>query len=131
MLEFQNKKKFKRILYSPLTLIALMVVLIVLGKATWNVYQKERLSFDHLERQKSELEKLALREKNLAQAIDYLKTDEGVEAEIRSKFRFAREGESIAVIIDPNASTAEIIAPVTQATTSPGFWKRVFGWFDN
>jgi cell division protein FtsB len=129
MLEFQQKKKLYQFLHSPLMLMALVVVLVVLAKASWGVYQKERLSAENLSRQNAELQKLSVRQNSLAQSIDYLKTDEGVEAEIRSKFRFARDGESIAVIIDNETATATKAVSVATSTESKGFFGRIFSWF--
>ncbi len=136
MLEFQQKKKFQRFLHSPLMIITLIIVFGVLAKASWGVYQKERLSAENLSRQNAELQKLSERENSLAQSIEYLKTDEGVEAEIRSKFRFARDGESIAVIIDNSSSTTRGVYQSTSAsgatsTESRGFFGRIFSWFAN
>lgn len=130
MLESKEKKKIRKFLYSPLTLIFLGLILMVLVRAGWGVYHKERVSKENLERQKVELEKLALREENLAQSINYLKSEEGVEAEIRSKFRLAKEGESVAVIIDNEAPTTTT-SQATISTISAGFWGKLLNWWRN
>jgi len=122
MIEFQNKKKLKRFIYSPLTLVFLFVVFIFIVKGVWDVYQKESISRKNLEVQKVKLDKLSTRSNDLAQSIDYMKTDEGVEAELRSKFRFVKEEESVAVILDDGASSS-----VTQSgTASSTFQKTSF-----
>lgn len=123
MLEFQKKKQLRKILYSPIVLLVFSIILVLLLKGVWGVYQKERLSAQNLEQEKGELEKLALREKNLAASLDYLKTDQGIESEIRTKFRVVKEGEKVAVILDNQASSAPVVA-----TTTHGFWYRLFHW---
>ncbi|MDO8430518.1 MAG: hypothetical protein Q7S72_00815 [Candidatus Taylorbacteria bacterium] len=124
MLEFQKKKKIRRILYSPIVLIILSGLLIVLVSGVWGVYKKTQLSIENLEREKMEFEKLVIREKTLASSIDYLKTEQGIENEIRTKFRAVKEGEKVVVIIDNQAS----VTPTGVSTSTAGFWYKVFHW---
>ncbi len=121
MHEFQQKKKIRKILYSPLVLIILALVLVVLIRGVWNVYNKERLSSENLEQEQAELAKLEERERSLASSFDYLKTDQGIESEIRTKFRAVKEGEKVSVIIDDKT-------PTSSATTTQkhGFWYNLF-----
>lgn len=121
MLEFQKKKRLRRILYNPFTLIFLAVITIFLLKGVWGVYQKKALSLETLEKERIELAKLEVREKNLAASLDYLKTEQGIESEIRSKFRAVKEGEKVAVIIEEQT-------PTSSATTTKkhGFWYNLF-----
>jgi len=121
MMEFQRKKKIRRILYSPITLIILAIIFIIILKATWGVYKKEYISSENLDKEKVELAKLQSRQKDLAQAISYLNTDEGVENEIRTKFRAVKEGENLAVIIDAIATRTP-----EKASTTRGFWYNLF-----
>jgi cell division protein FtsB len=126
MLDFQRKKNFRKKLYSPLVLIPLVIVMALLISGVWGVYKKSRLSALNLEREKSELAKLEVRQKNLSKSIDYLKTEQGVEDEIRTKFRAVKEGEKIAVIIDDDGGTS--VTANTSSTTESVFMK-VFQWF--
>jgi cell division protein FtsB len=89
------------------------------------VYKKAKLSKQNLERERKELEKLAIREKTLASSIDYLKTDQGIEDEIRTKFRAVKDGEKVVVIID-NQSTTTI--PENKQASSTSFWYNLFHW---
>lgn len=119
-----KKKNYKKFIYSPFTLFLLFLVLLVLFRALWGVYTKEQTSAQYLQKEQEQLASVISRQKELAQSVDYLKTDAGVEAEIRSKFRVVREGESVAVIIDNDASAT----PQTLATTTPKtFWQRMWG----
>jgi cell division protein FtsB len=125
MVEFNRKKTYKKYIYSPFALLSLLFVFLVLLKALWGVYAKERRSAAYLEREQGEYSRVMDRKKELAQAVDFLKTDQGVEAEIRSKFRVVKEGEEVAVIIGDEATTTSVQA----TTTPPGFFKRIFGIF--
>jgi cell division protein FtsB len=124
MLEFRKKKIVRKVLYSPITLIFLSIIFIFVLKGSWGLYNKEKFSRESLEKQKSELEKLIDREKSLASSIEYLKTDQGIENEIRSKFRAVKEGEKVSVIVDEEASTVMKVS----TTTKNGFWYSIFHW---
>lgn len=121
MREFQKKKKIRNWIYSPLSLLVLLILFIVIAKSLFGVYQKEKISAANLERERIELAKLVAREDNLASSLEYLKTDAGVESEIRGKFRAVKEGEQVAVIVDNEAATSS-----QTATSTRGFWYRLF-----
>ncbi len=123
MLEFQKKKKIRKILYSPVVLLLLAIILVLILRGFVGVYKKAKISAQSLERERIELDKLSSREKNLAASIDYLKTDQGIENEIRTKFRAVKDGEQVAVIIDNNATSVPVIA-----TSTPSLFYRLFHW---
>ena len=129
MIEFQQKKRIRKILYSPIVLIILFIIFVILTRSLWGVYEKERISSENLSKEKTELEKLSLREKDLASALEYLKTDQGIENEIRSKFRVVREGEKVAVIVGEEATNIKEQLP-TVSTTTPSLWYKILNWFD-
>lgn len=100
MREFEQKKIRRKILYSPITLILLFLAIILLFNSVYKVYKKEVLSRENL--QKTEIESRELQDKinRLQASVNFLQTDEGVEAELRSKFRAVKDGESVTVIVD-------------------------------
>jgi len=123
MLDFQRKRNFRKILYSPLVIIPMAILFVILASGVWGVYNKSKLSSANLLREQLELAKLEDRQRNLATSIDYLKTEQGLEDEIRTKFRAVKEGERIAVIIDGDKGTT---TPVVQNNNSLLY--RVFHW---
>jgi cell division protein FtsB len=123
--EFNRKKTYRRYIYSPFTLLVLFIALLVLLKAVWGVSAKEKLSSDYLLREQAEYNRVLDRKKELAQSVEFLKTDRGVESEIRSKFRVVKEGESVAVIVGDEPATTTDVA----TTTPPGFLKRFLSFF--
>ncbi len=123
MIDFQKKKRIRKILYSPISLIILFIVFILLFKSVWNVYDKQKLSIKNLNQEKIENDKLSQREKKLNTSIEYLKTEQGIENEIRVKFRAVREGEQISVIVDDNNVNT---VTVSTSTIKKGFWNNLF-----
>ena len=122
MLDFRKKNKIKKVVYSPFFLIFLFLAFSLLAKGVWNVYVKERLSVENLQKAKTEYGKMIARKDNLISSIEYLNTEDGVESEIRSKFRAIKDGEKVMVIID---NFLPSISPAT-TTTKGGFWYNLF-----
>lgn len=124
-MDFEQKRKYKKLFYSKPVIIALLFLFLFVTKATWNVYQKMELSKENLELVKNDLEKLKVREEALASQIDYLHTEQGVEAEIRQKYRVIKEGEEIAVIIDDENDEDNVAS-----TTNQSLWAKFKGIFE-
>ena len=124
MRDFQKRKKIRKILYSPIILLLLAIILVLLLRGVWSVYTKAYVSSKNLEQEHYEFDKLNERQAHLAASLEYLKTDQGIEGEIRNKFRVVKDGEFVAVIIDENASTTE--SKATTTLERRGFWYRLF-----
>jgi len=125
MIDFKQKRNIRKIVYSPIVMIFLLIILIILLRGLWSVNKKAILSRENLEKEKIELQKIIEREKDLNSSIEYLKTDMGIESEIRSKFRAVKSGEKLAVIIDDQTATN------TPNTTieKRGFFYKLFNFF--
>jgi cell division protein FtsB len=123
MLEFQEKRKFKRILYSKFTLVILIIIIGWILNAVWKVYIKQDLTKNNLVKTARDLEGLRTREKMLSSEIERLKTDGGVEEEIREKYGLVKPGEEILVVIDKEAD-------INLSSTSTGisFWQKILDW---
>ncbi|MDR3557960.1 MAG: hypothetical protein P4L61_00350 [Candidatus Pacebacteria bacterium] len=121
--QFKSRRKAKRLFYSPTMVIILAIVLVVLAKSTWSIYEKYELSSDKLGQARDQLAALSSQEGQLSQSIAQLSTASGTEAVMRTNFRVVKPGESLAVIIDNDATD-------TATTTSPlNFWQRIGRWF--
>lgn len=92
---------------SPLILIVLLFLFIVLARANFGLYKKVFKSSNRLDMAQFELDKTNERSKDLSKRLQALSTNEGIEAEIRTKFHAVKAGESVAVIIDEE-NTASI-----------------------
>ncbi len=106
MLDFQQKRKLRSIAYSWVTVCILCIVSILALRSVWVVYTKYRESNTLRMQSYARLQELESRERELSDRIQRLDTDQGVEAEIRSKFDVAKKGEQVIVIVDDTVSTS-------------------------
>lgn len=107
MRDFERKRKIRKVLYSKGVLLLLLLLLALVGRATWGLYAKERESRRNLDRVEAELLGLQLREEKLRADIARLKTPEGVETEIREQFQVAKPGEKMVVLVDDRQENPE------------------------
>ena len=112
----------KRVLSSPFSLFVVIIVFGVILKATWGIGNKATLSGTKLSQARTELANLQARQADLTIQVGRLSTEQGVEAEIRTKFKGVREGESLAVIVNSDVNASSV-----QATTTP----EKVGWFES
>jgi cell division protein FtsB len=115
-MKYGKRSPWKKIISSPLTLFILLITFIVLTKAALSIHEKALLSETKLEIAKTELADLKAHQQNLANKISYLSTDQGVEAELRTKYRAVKDGESVAVILDDQ--TANVNNTVTSTVNA-------------
>ena len=131
-MDFQKKKKIKNIIHSPASILILFIIFLILIRAIFSVYQKQNISIQNLAKEKMEYEKMSQRKEKLVSNIEYLKTDDGVESEIRNKFRLVKQGESVAVIINDEASSTKntIKNPqnTSETSTSTSFFGKIFNY---
>jgi cytoskeletal protein RodZ len=111
MLDFQQKRKVKQFLYSPITIGILLIVTLYAIYATWVVYQKKVKTEEKLAEMQQRVYDLSEKNIRADNAIAYLNTDEGVEEEIRSKFALVKSDERMVVIVDDPASDATNTPP--------------------
>jgi hypothetical protein len=130
-MKYGKRSKFKVVLSSPVTLVVLVLLFALLFKASWNIHSKNIASLNKKDQFTSELSRLEDRKNFLSREIGRLSTDQGVANEIRTKFKGAKEGESLAVIIDDTATSSPDRMSSTTATGSlsgeqVGWFARVF-----
>jgi cell division protein FtsB len=124
-MDFHEKRKFKRLLYSKVTLVILAVILVLLVPGVWNMFQKERETRSNRKEQQLILEELKEREAQLRAEIERLSAARGVEEELRSKFEVGREGEEAIVIVEPSPEEAAAAARAAEKS----FWQKFFSLF--
>lgn len=125
MRDFQDRQNFRAIFYSRWFLAVLIIALLIMGKATWRVWQKERESRALLSEINREVEGLKERQAVLSDSIEGLSTPQGEEAEIRETFRVARPGEKLVIIVDNSSSTDESVS----GNNSQGWWQKFLRFF--
>lgn len=109
-------------MYSPATVIVLVLVIILLGRAAWSIYEKYQFSAGRLAQAQGQLADLDGQEQSLSQSIAELSTASGTETVLRTNFRVTKPGESLAVIVNTATSAPATTTPVT-------FWQGVGAWF--
>ena len=126
MFDFYEKRRLRQILYSKLTYVILVIIVLLLFNSVWNLFFTERDT--RLERKKLEKEfaVLEIQEAQLRSEIERLTTPEGVEEEIRSKFEVSKEGENVMVIIDSEEKNTDILL-----NEKRGFWAGFLSIFKN
>ena len=107
MRDFKQKKKIRNRIYSKGVLAVLGVAAVFLGNATWNVYQKYREADEKTAIAQAQLYKLNTREEQLSDSLVSLKTDIGVEKELREKFGVVKEGEQMILIVNKQEGNSE------------------------
>ena len=122
MLEFQEKRKVKRFLYSRITLVILLIILVLILRGVLSVYEKQQFTKENLDKVRNDWQSLEVRQQKLMSEINWLKTQGGTEAEIREKYGLAKPGEEVITIVDRNID--EAVSP----TDERSFWQKVWNW---
>lgn len=130
-MKYGNSSSWKRFISSPFTLLAVIVLFLFLTKAVWGIREKNTLSVSRLELAQAELTKLESHQRDLAEQIRYLSTEQGIESELRTKYRAIREGESVAVIVDDNqtASVIDASSTVMNKAAEKSWFKKFLRFF--
>lgn len=124
MRSFQKKRGLKRLMQSRPFLIFFGILLLVfivnmfsfLGRMEETRKNKQLLQNKILELEKSKTK--------LESDISSLKTEKGIEENIREKFGVAKEGEDMIMIVDDKNST-----PIDQKADSGQFLSTFKSWF--
>lgn len=104
----------------------MIIVLVLVGRGAWGVHQKASIARTEHEEAERMLLELQNRTTGLEGSLQTLKSQQGMEAEIRQKFSVAKAGEELVVIVDEtnkkgeNASTQE---------EEQSFWGMIKGIF--
>lgn len=124
MLEFKEKKKVRRMIYSMPVLFLLAAVFLLSVEGLWNIYGKYTEASQKASEATVDLERLRDKEAELEKKVAFLKTDRGKEEEIRKKFMVGKEGEGVILVVDQGVSTTPP-APVPE----PSAWARFLNFF--
>ncbi|MBU1046424.1 hypothetical protein KKH36_01415 [Patescibacteria group bacterium] len=119
-----KKKKTYTKLYSWLIIFVLFVIVLFLTKNVYGVLQGERKSQLNREQSEAILRELEEKRDSISSEIEYLKTEKGVETELRDKFRIVKQGEEMAVIINPENEDKDLYINEKQ-----GFFIKIKDFF--
>ena len=123
MVDFQQKKNIRKVMYSRITIFIFFIIVIFLVREVYDIYKKERMSAKSVATVEENYNDLKNRQNMLKSEIERLNTGKGIEEEIRSKFSVAKPGETVVVVIDSSSSTS-----TDSESVEKGFWNKIFGW---
>jgi cell division protein FtsB len=100
MFTFEQKRRLRAVVHSPVTHLALLCAAVALA---WIVYYRYEMAAEMEERRaaaEAEVAALEARKSALEERVIYLKSERGIETEMRRRFDVAREGEQVVVILE-------------------------------
>ncbi len=95
-------------MYSKASIAILVVLFVLFAKGAWGMYGKMTASAEAKEGAEREYQNLTERKENVSNEITRLKTKEGLETEIRSKFNVAMPGEEVLILVKGQDAPQEV-----------------------
>ena len=120
MHRFEQRRDPTRLMWRRLIAVALLIVLAIGIRGVWGVYKKEQESRVLRVEAEAKLADLQEREAELRATISTLRTDRGVEEQLRERYDLAKEDEGVIVIVEPPAPPPE---------PRPTTFQKFKGWF--
>lgn len=124
MKEFQEKRKFRKIIFSRFSLIVLLVILVILSISVARVYNKSRKAALKNQEITQKIEELESKKRELDERIAKLETGSGLEEEVREKFGVKKPGEEVLTIIDKTPENDKI----NNEESDKGFFGKIWSW---
>ena len=121
MLDFQQKKKMRRMVYSKVSVVVLLLVTLLLLKGGVSMYQKEKQSRQNMIEVENKLANAKLRQAELENNLNRLNSPDGVENEIRTKYNVKKAGEEVVLVVESQATS-------TPTVREKGFWSKISDW---
>ena len=122
---FQRKIGFREVLFSRATLVILIIISVLLLFSLLNIVKKNKETVKNKELALTEIEELKQKEIDLQSAIGDLKTERGLEENIREKFRVVKEGEELIIIVD-DENTNQSLEQTEDGSRFVRFLKKLF-----
>lgn len=101
----RTQRRFRSVLYSKFTIIALAIVFVFVANSAWQTYKRVRAVAAEHSKSLAELNALQGRKSSLQNDLNSLNTPEGVERQLREKFGVVKNGEEEVVIVNQNSSS--------------------------
>lgn len=125
MINFQNKRRFKKSLGSPIFTLILILVLVFLFESGYSIFEKKQDTSNRHDLVASQLHNIESEREFLETEIEYMQTDRGKEEEVRKQFGVAEEGELMAVIVDSEENEGDFIS----SEPKRGLWAKILDFF--
>lgn len=125
MIPFQGRQKLRRILYSKVTLFTLAVLVFFVGRGAWNTHEKAQIARSERNIAERALLDLEARSSELQASLIRLKSERGIEEEVRQKYTVARPGEEVVIVVDDSAKKGEN----SETVAEKGLWQSFVSIF--
>ena len=99
MKKFRERRRFKRALYSKLSIAVLIIAVFFLGKSVWGSWQKYSATSASRYQAQVRVNELKDQKEALEMEIERLRTDQGKEATLRDRFDVGAPGEEVINIV--------------------------------
>ena len=100
MRKFQDRRKFRKFVFSSLSFMVLLIISGFLINATFKVYIKNNNAVGKNSAVKMQIAELEKRKSELEAELKRLQTQSGIEEEIRGKFNMQKPGERVLTIVE-------------------------------
>lgn len=128
MKEFQDKRKLRRVLHSVPFLVLLFAATVFFTISGIRLYGRHRIAYSKNKEIKADLAEIEARKEDVEAGVARLKSQAGIDEEIRSKLSMGKPGEKIMVIVDKKDKNNKV-----ETTDESGFfsdlWGKVKGMF--
>ncbi|MDP3661370.1 MAG: hypothetical protein Q8R17_00740 [bacterium] len=121
--QFHTKRRALGILYSPITLLLLLALIIFLSRAAWGAFGEFREAARARTLGEERVVELEAQEARLQESAALFGSARGAEQEIREKLRMAKPGEEVIMMVDDPVSEEDGV--VLNGTP---WWKKVKHW---
>jgi cell division protein FtsB len=121
---FQEKRSLKHILQSKPVLILLSIMVLVFAWSVLGLLGRMQETAQNKKIAEDKITELQKRKGSLSSEIDDLKTEQGVEENIREKFGLAKDGEGMIIIEDDKNQVAT--PPGAESNAFFSFFKNIF-----
>lgn len=123
MKDYQKNTSFKKFIYSRPVIILLFLLVIIFAYGIVGFWSKMQITKENRILAENRNHELTEEKNKLMLEIEKLKTDDGIEESIRSKFGLAKSGEGMIIVVDDkNIDT-------TEEKESTGVWSFLKGLF--
>jgi cell division protein FtsB len=119
-------KKPERFIYSTPFLVVVGLITLSVVSGAWNMYEKAQITEENLSKVEKAYAELQKRESGLVANVQQLQTPFGVEAEIRNKYGYVKDGEEVVVIVNEPIENGDAS---TTVKTKKSLWKKIGDMF--
>lgn len=118
--ELRKKQKLKKRLYSWPALLVLGFITFIFVRGTVIVFEKKAESAQYVTALQQKADTLRTQETQLESNIAGLKTEAGLEKEVKEKYNVAKDGERVVILVDQKGGSS------TDATDTRAWYERAW-----